>query len=133
MKTGRCRQDDRAFDAQALMAVLASQLDGRFIGLSTGVAEKNAIGAAVVDEPAGQLFLLWELIQVGNVLQSIQLILQRTTHHPVAVAQRASGDSCHRVQISMPLIVAKPTAASTDQSQWITVVGAHDCSGSTRT
>ena len=58
MKTGRCRKDDGAFNAEALMAVLASQLDGGFIGFSTGVAEKNAIGAAVVKAALDQKLLI---------------------------------------------------------------------------
>jgi hypothetical protein len=69
MEAGSGGQDQWLVDATAAVAVLAGQLDGGLIGFGAGVAEEHLIAAAVGRNPARQLFLLTDAIQVGNVLQ----------------------------------------------------------------
>ena len=69
MEAGSGGQDQWLVDATAVVAVLAGQLDGGLIGFGAGVAEEHLIAAAVGRNPARQLFLFTNAIQVGNVLQ----------------------------------------------------------------
>ena len=74
MEAGAGREDQRLADAAAAVAVLAGQLDGGLIGLGAGVAEEHLVAAAVGGNPAGQLLLLANGIQVRHVLQLAQLL-----------------------------------------------------------
>ena len=82
------------------MAVLAGELDGGFVGFRTGVAEEDAVRAAVVPNPARQLLLLGDPIQVGDVLQLAQLMLERLAHHTAAVAEGADRNAGHGIEIA---------------------------------
>ena len=52
VETGLGREDHRALDAAAGVAVFTGQLDGSLVGLGPGIAEKDPIGAAVGGDPA---------------------------------------------------------------------------------
>ena len=125
MKAGCCREDHGLFDAAPLMSVFAGQLDRGFIGFGSGITEEDAVGTAVVHQPAGQLFLFWNLIEVRNVLEASQLLAQSPLHGSVAVAKGAGGDASDGIQVAPPLGVLDPAAFPFGQSQRETAVGVH--------
>ena len=129
MEAGCCREDHRLFDAAPLMAVLARQLDRGLIGFGAGIAEEDAVGTAVAHQPAGQLFLFRNPIEVGHMLEPSQLLAQSPLHGPVAVAQGAGGNASNSIQVAPPLGVLDPAALSLGQSQRETAVGVHDGGG----
>ena len=111
------------------MAVFARQLDRGFIGFGAGIAEEDAVGTAVVHQPAGQLLLFRNLIEVGHVLETSQLIAQSPLHGPVAVAQGAGGNASNGIQVAPPLGVLDPATLPLGQSQREPAVGVHHSGG----
>jgi len=68
VEAGLGREDDRPLNASHEMAMLAGQLDRRFVGLGSGITEKDAIGAAAAGDPGGEQFLFRDPVQVGDML-----------------------------------------------------------------
>ena len=73
--------------AGRVAAVLSRQLDGSFVCLSAGVAEKSLIGKGVAAEEFRQLDLLGDLVVVGAVDHGSCLLLERLDDFWMAVAE----------------------------------------------
>ena len=80
------------------MAVFAGQLDGGFVGFGAGIAEENAVGTAVVHQPAGQLLLFRNGDRGSRRAGASELLAQSLRASPVAVAQ---------VQVAMPATASR--------------------------
>ena len=113
--------------------MFSRQFDGSFIGFRSGVAEEDAVGAAVIHQPLRQLFLFRNPVQVGDVLKTAKLPLQLAPHHSVAVAQGVRGDPCDGVQIALTAIVPDPAPLAADEGEGKTAVGVHHGAGGRRT
>ena len=121
-----CRRENHGLlDASALMAVFAGQFDRGFVGFRAGIAEKNAVGTAVVHQPAGELLLFRNPIEIRDVLKASELFAQSLIHRSVAVAQCAGRDTSDRIEVSATLCVFDPAALPFGQSQRETAVGVH--------
>ena len=107
------------------MAVLSSELDGRFIGFSAGVAEKNAVSTAVLHQPGGQSVLLGNPIEVGNVLETAELTTEAAAQGTVAMAKGVGGNACNGIEMASALVIPDPATTSPHQGEGEAVVGVH--------
>ena len=136
VKAALCREDQGPLDAAYRVAMLAGQLDGRFIGLGAGIAEEHPVGAAAGGDGRGQLFLFRDPVQVRDVLQPTQLPGQTLAQHPVTVAEGADGDAGHGIEIAAAIAGLDPHPLAADGLERKPPVGVHHRrhgSGGTRT
>jgi hypothetical protein len=67
--------------------------------LGARIGEEHHVGEGVGAQLVGQLFLLGDPVDVGDVPELLALGLQRVDQHGVGVAQAAGGDAGHAVQV----------------------------------
>ena len=125
VKAGPGRDDLCLFNASFAAPVLAGQLDGGFVGLSPGVAEEHRIHRAVGGDPGGQFPLLQGEIKVGHMLQSTQLFTEGLLQCRVAMAQAADRNARNTVQVTVAVVIPKPTAPAMGEGHRKTPVGVH--------
>ena len=70
-----------AFFAGHVLAVEPSELDQRFVGLSTAVAEEHTTGASFRDEPIGELLLAGDAVKVAAMDEGGGLFLNCAATH----------------------------------------------------
>ncbi len=95
-----------------IKAVLAGQLDGRFIGLCTRIAEKDPLTERVLTQQLGQLNLGRNMVVVGAVDQGGSLILYRLDHLGMAVAKVVDGDTRQKVKVCLAVDIGQPAAST---------------------
>ncbi len=76
-----------------VVAELAGQLQGGFVGFQAGGAEKHIRHARALYQQLGQLFLQGDVVVVGGVDQLGQLVLQSGHELGVVVAQGVDRDA----------------------------------------
>ena len=105
--------------------MLTGQLDGGFVRFCPGIAEEDAVGAAVADQPTGQLFLLGDSIEIGDVLKAAKLPFKAAAHGPVAVPQGVGGDASDSIEVATTAIVPDPATPPAHQREREAVVSVH--------
>ncbi len=79
--------------------IFAGEFDRPLVGLGPAVAEKDPVSEGVLRQQSGQLGLLFDIIQVGNVHQFRGLFGDCTDYRRVAVAQGADGQAGQKIKI----------------------------------
>ena len=109
-----------------LVAVVARQLDRRFVGFRAGIAEKHLVHAGGRNNTVGEFFLGRDLVDVGGVDQLADLFAQRCDQLRVAVADRVDGHSSECVQVAFALRVPQPDTLTALKGDGQAAVGVHD-------
>ena len=114
-----------ALDA-LVVAELAGQLQGGFVGFQAGTAEEGVGQARQLGELGGELFLAGHVVVVGAVDQLGQLVLQGGHQLGVVVAQRVDGDAAQAVEVDLARGVPDSAALAVRQRDRQATVGVHD-------
>ena len=114
-----------AADAPGDAAMLAGQFDRGLVGFGAGIAEEHRVGAAVGRDPGGELLLLRDPVEVGDVLEFAQLPAQLAAHDAAAVAQGADGDAGDAVEVALAVLIPHPHTPAPNQFEGEAPVGVH--------
>src|SRR5210317_279628 len=109
-----------------LVAVLACQLQGRFIGFRPRVAEEDPLGKGVLTEPLCQLNLLRDMIEIGAMQQTSCLLAQGGDHPGVAMAKIVNGHSGEKVEICFAINIPQSATFAAFCDDWVATIGFHD-------
>ena len=112
-----------------VMAELARQFQGCFIGLQAGGAEKNIAQARDLHQFLGQCLLMRYVVIVGGVDQPSQLVLQRGHQLGVVVAQCVDGNAAERIQVLFAVDIPDAAALAMRQGNWQAAIGWHHMGG----
>ena len=117
--------DGRRLDA-LLVTVVACQLDGGFVGLTAGIAEKHFLHARTLAQLVGQCFLAGHPVKVGGVQHATGLLGDGRHQSRMGMAQRIDGDPGECVQVFPALGIRDPAPAAVAECHRQTGVGIHD-------
>ena len=81
------------------LAVFSGQLDGAFIGLRAGIAQKHLAVPCQFAQAGGKFRLDVAVIQVGDMLQPGRLAGYRLYPSVVAVSQAVDADTAGKINI----------------------------------
>jgi hypothetical protein len=107
------------------VAVKARQLDRRFVGFATRVAEEDLVHAGQRRQLVGQLLLLRNAVEVRRVQQAPGLRRDRRDQRRVVVPQRRHGNSRQGVEIALAVGIGQPTAIAMAEGDRQASVGIH--------
>jgi len=116
--------DDRAVDA-VLVAEEARQLDCRFVGFATGVAEENLLHAGKRGQPVGQLLLLRNAVDVRRVQNARRLRGDRGDQRRVVVPERRNGNPGQGVEVALAFGIGDPAPVAMAEGDRKPGVGIH--------
>ncbi len=125
VETGVCRQNHRILNATNRVGILARQFDCAFVCLGTGITEKRHIGTGVRHQPLRQFALCCGVVQVGHMVQGLDLLGNGGDHDGVRVPQGAGGNPCHKIEIFAPCGIPNATAFAPFQGDGIAGIGFH--------
>ena len=100
-------------------------LDGRLVGLRTGVAEEHAVHAGQARQRLGEALLKTDAIEIGGVNQLVRLLAQRGADGGIGVAEPAHGDAGQGVQVPFTVRVPQPGALAVAEGHRQARVGVH--------
>lgn len=98
--------------------VATGQLDGGLVGFRSAVAEECLVGSGIIAQPLGQCGLRWHVVQIGNVVDLIDLPRDGIGQFLVAVSQTAGGNATDKIQVFLPLVGRQSAPLSTFKRQW---------------
>ena len=107
------------------MAKFARQLDGRFVGLEAGVAEKHIGHARQLNQLGRQPLGVGHMKVIAGVNDLVQLVLQGGHQLGVVVAQRVHGNAGQRIQIFFAIDVPDSAALTVSQRNRQAPIGVH--------
>ena len=111
------------------MTVQARELDGRFVGFCTRVAEKSVVHAGYPRECRAELFLLCDVKYIGDMQQFARLFLQRLRDCGVGVSQVAYRQPGKGIEVLASFGIPQPRACATFKRDRLTVVCIHQVRG----
>mmetsp|Transcript_30648 Transcript_30648/g.79601 ORF Transcript_30648/g.79601 Transcript_30648/m.79601 type:complete len:398 (+) Transcript_30648:660-1853(+) len=99
------RDDDRLGCSKHGAPVLTSELDRSLVGFRARVAEEGAIRTRGIHQTLGKLTLIWDVVQVGDVVHLTHLLINSSDQPLVGMAEAARRDASSAVQILIPIRV----------------------------
>mmetsp|Transcript_2953 Transcript_2953/g.9707 ORF Transcript_2953/g.9707 Transcript_2953/m.9707 type:complete len:489 (-) Transcript_2953:104-1570(-) len=105
--------------------VLAGQLDGRLVGLRPGVAEEHLVSGRPIKDFAGQLALLRDVVEVGDVRHAGNLAGDCVHEGRVRVPEHRGGDARGKVEVARPVDAPERAALTAVDGNALPGVGAH--------
>ncbi len=118
--------DDNGWLINALlMPIQARQLDRRFIGFASRIAEKHLVHFGDVGQMVGGFFRFADAIQVGGVDQAAHLFAERLDQARVIMSQRIDSDAGHPVKIGLALLVKQAAALAVGKGDGQPSIGIH--------
>ena len=117
--------DDFGILDAAIVAVLARDLERRFVRFEPRVAEEHTVHAGQRGELVGQRLLQADLVYVGRVNQLARLVGDRGDQARVAVAERIDRDTRETVEVLATAFVPQPRAFSMCEVHGEIRVGVH--------
>ena len=85
------RDDAPALGIAAHELVAPRRLDGGFAGFSARIAEEDAVGERLRDEPLGELLLSRDPVEIGRVPELFGLLGERADKAGMGVAEHVHG------------------------------------------
>ena len=105
--------------------IFAGQLQCRLDSFRPGIGKEHHIGKAFGRQTVGQLFLLRNAKDVGDVPQLLGLDLDRLDQTRMGVTQRIGGNASHAVQIGLAFGADQSRAFASFERQGRATVNAH--------
>lgn len=97
-------------------------LDGSFVGFGARVTEKGLVGTRVLAQPVGQGGLSRDEVEVGNMVDSLNLLDDSFVQGSVGVTQGTSGNSTDTIQILLSIGCFQPASFARFNSQRVSAV-----------
>ena len=123
---GLLHDDDRRLGDTAVVAVLARDLDRRFVGFQAGIAEEHLVQAGDGGDAVGGLLLQRDLEQVGRVDDAADLLGERAHQARVVVPERVDRDAGERIEVLLARLIPQPYALASHERDRLAGVGVHD-------
>ena len=124
VKTALHDNNNRFFDL-LVASEFPADLDGGFVGFSAGIAEKHTIHSGNAGQPAGQLLLQGNTVQVGRMDQPARLARQHFSDTGMGMTQAADGNPAQGIEVPFPPAVNQPGAFTGLKSHVKTLVSCH--------